>query len=113
MSYVELPCDFEEEWWEYNRLFILLSHLRSINELNLLISSHTRPDEPPSLISASLTALKGLMVFLSDYCTPDEQKKFITKTLPFIARAAAKLEERAPTSGIPRLEKQESKYLAS
>lgn len=109
MSVVILPCDYEE-WWEYKRLFILVSHLRSILDLKLLISSHTREDISPSPISRCLGALKGLLAYLFDYCNQDEQEKFLTKTLPFIARSAALLEERIPLSGIPYLEKQESRF---
>lgn len=111
MSVIDLPCEFEE-WWEYKKVFILLSHLRSMRELTLLISSHTRTrdieGEPRSPISNVLGALKGLVAFLVDFYTPEEQQKFVSHTLPFVAKAAALLEERVPLAGIPCLEKQES-----
>ncbi len=107
MAYVYLPCD-SEDWWDYQKMFILLSHLRSMDDLNLLISSHTRPDEEIYPSSKALAALKGFQAFLKDYCTPEQQKKIVTHTLPFIAKAAAMLEDRVPPSGIPCLEKQES-----
>lgn len=112
MSVVDLPCECEE-WWDYQKLFIMLSHLRSMKDLNLLISCHTRtgdgeePTDSPS--SKCLRALKGLLVFLTEYYTPEEQKRFASQTLPFVARAASLLEERVPLSGIPCLQKQESK----
>lgn len=109
MAYVSLPCEFEE-WWDYKKILIMLSHLRSVQDLNLLISSHTRPEDGPSPTSRSLAALKGLVAFLSEFCTPDEQKRFVSSTLPFIARSAVKLEDRVPMSGIPTLEQQESKW---
>ena len=109
MAYVCLPCD-SEDWWDYQKMFILLSHLRSVEELNLLISSHTRPDEEIYPSSKALAGLKGFQVFLKQYCTPEQQKKIVTRTLPFIAKAAAMLEERVPPSGIPCLEKQESEF---
>lgn len=110
MANVCLPCDYEE-WWDYQRIFILLSHLRSVEDLKLLISSHTRPEDGPTPISRCLEALKGLLVFLTEFCTSEEQKKFLMVTLPFIARSAALLEERVPQMGIPSLQKQESEWL--
>ena len=110
MAYISLPCD-SEDWWDYQKMFILLSHLRSLEDLNLLISSHTRPDEQVYPSSKALSALKGFLAFLKDYCTPEQQKTIVTHTLPCIAKAAAMLEERVPPSGIPRLEKQESELL--
>ena len=111
MSVVDLPCDYEE-WWDYKKVFILLSHLRSMRDLTLLISSHTRTgdEEEPrgSPISKVLGGLKGLVTFLTDFYTPEEQKKFVSCTLPYVAKAAALLEDRVPLAGIPRLEKQES-----
>ena len=108
MSVIDLPCDYEE-WWDYQKLFILLSHVRSIQELDLLISSHTRADGGPSPTSKVLGDLKGLVIFLREFCTRAEQKNFLGHTLPFIARTAALLEERVPLSGIPSLQQQESK----
>lgn len=112
MSVVDLPCEYEE-WWDYQKVFILLSHLRSVLELNLLISCHTRTgggeEASDSPTSRCLGALKGLLTFLTEYYTPEEQKRFVSHTLPFVARAACLLEERVPLSGIPRLQKQESK----
>ena len=52
------------------------------------------------------------MAFLTNFCTGEEQKKFFTTTLPFIARSASLLEERVPSSGIPYLLNQESKATA-
>lgn len=107
MSVIDLPCEYEE-WWDYQKIYILLSHLRSMRDLNLLISSHTRTgDNSPT--SKCLGALKGLVTFLTEYYTPEEQMKFVSHTLPFVARAAGLLEERVPLSGIPCLQKQESK----
>jgi hypothetical protein len=112
MSVIDLPCEYEE-WWDYKKVFILLSHIRSLRDLNLLIASHTRTGDgqsysnPPA--SRILGCLKGLVTFLNDYLTPEEQKNFVSCTLPFIAKAAGMLEERVPFSGIPCLQKQESK----
>lgn len=111
MVSVVLPCDYEE-WLDYQKIFILLSHLRSVKDLNLFISSHTRREDVPTPISRCLEALKGLMAFLTDFCTPEEQKKFLTSTLPFIARSASQLEERVPLSGIPFLSEQESEFFS-
>lgn len=110
MSVVDLPCEYEE-WWDYQKMFILLSHVRSIKDLNLLISSHTRDDLRGSPSANFLTSLKGLVAFFSEYCTLEEQKKYVSETLPFIAKAASLLEERVPLSGIPCLQKQENAAL--
>lgn len=112
MSNVPLPCDYEDDWREYKKLFILLSHLRSINELHLLISSHTREDSPPGPIYNTLKALKGLLAYLTGYCSPEEQESFMKGILGLIARSAAMLEERVPSTGIPFLESQESNHSA-
>lgn len=108
MAYVDLPCD-TVKWVEYKNLFIMLSHLRSIDDLKLFIGSYTRSDTLPSETARCLSALQGLVVFLAENCCWNEQKKFMRKTLPFIAKSAALLEERVPASGLPFLEKQESK----
>ena len=88
-------------------MFLLLSHLRSIKDFDLLISSHVRKDQPETVFSKRLSALKGLREFLSKYCTAEEQKTFLTSTLPCIAKAASFLDERVPGTGIPFLYKQE------
>lgn len=108
MARVLLPCEVEE-WWEDKRLFLLLSHMRTIKDFDLLISSHTRKDQNKTLFFKRLTALQGLRVFLANYCTVEEQNTFFTSTLPCIAKAASFLDERVPDSGIPFLSKQECK----
>lgn len=108
MARVLLPCEVDE-WWEDKRLFLLLFHLRTIKDLDLLISSHTRKEEAQTVFYKRLTALRGLRVFLVNYCTPEEQKTFLTSTLPCIAKAASFLDERVPDTGIPFLYKQECK----
>lgn len=111
-GYVYLPCD-SEDWSDFQRMFILLSHLRSMEDLTLLISSHTRPDEEIYPSSRALGALKGFLAFLKDYCTPEQKSKVVTHTLPFIAKSAGMLEERVPPCGIPCLSKQESEFFNS
>ena len=109
MSIVDLPCEYGE-WRDYQNVFILLSQARTLRELKLLAASQTRDEEAlASPFSRCLEALKGLFAFLTEFYTPDEQKAFVTRTLPFVAMAASLLEERIPTSGISRLQKQESK----
>ena len=112
MACVDLPCDYEQ-WAEYKNLFIMLSHLRSIDDLKLFIGSYTRSDTPPSVTASCLKALQGLVVFLTDNFCCNEQKKFMKKTFPFIAKSAGLLEARVPISGLPFLEKQESKLKCS
>ena len=94
---------------EYQNLFIMLNHLRSIEALQLFIGSYTRSDTPPSATARCLKCLRGLAVFLRENFSLDEQKKFMRKTFPFIAKSAAMLEERVPITGMPFLSKQESK----
>lgn len=106
MARVLLPCDVEE-WWEDKRLFLLLSHMRTIKDFDMLISSHTLKGDKGSVFFKRLTALKGLREFLVNYCTAEEQKTFFTLTLPCIAKAASFLDERVPDTGIPFLYKQE------
>ena len=106
MARVLLPCDVEE-WWEDKRLFLLLSHMRTINDFDLLISSHTRKDQ--TVFAKRLIALQGLRSFLVNQCTAEEQNTFLTSTLPCIAKAASYLDERVPDTGIPFLSKQECK----
>ena len=108
MARVLLPC-VVEEWWEDKRLFLLLSHMRTIKDFDLFISSHTRKDQQKTVFFKRLTALQGLRVFLANYCTVEEQNTFFTSTLPCIAKAASFLDERVPDSGIPFLSKQECK----
>ena len=108
MARVLLPCEVEE-WWEDKRLFLLLSHMRTIKDFDLFISSHTRKDQQKTVFFKRLTALQGLRVFLANYCTVEEQNTFFTSTLPCIAKAASFLDERVPDSGIPFLSKQECK----
>ena len=108
MAYVELPCD-AEEWPEQKNVFIMLSHLRSLDAMKLYVSSYTRPEAAPSVTTKCLSSLRGLMAFLTDKCSAEEQNVFTTKTLPYIAKNAALLEDRVPISGLPFLEKQESK----
>ena len=108
MAAVLLPCDVEE-WWEDKKLFVLLSSARSLQEFDLLIKSHTRENKPQSVISRRLEALSGLNKFLVDFCSAEEQKTFMSVTLPFIAQSASILDERVPDSGIPFLERQECK----
>lgn len=110
MANVSLPCD-NEEWWEDKRLFMLLSHMRTVKELEVLISSHTRKDTQPSVLSKRCKDLSGLVTFLQKFCTAEEQKVYAGVTLPFIARAACCLDERVPESGIPFIVQQECKYL--
>lgn len=112
MENVALPC-YYEEWPEYLKIFLILSRMWSLQDLKLLISSHTRAEDTSQSPTTSkcLRALKGLLAFLEEFCTPEEQKKFVSKTLPSIARAASLLEERVPYSGIPHLQKQESTLL--
>ncbi len=110
MSCIDLPCDYDE-WFEYKKLFLLLSHLRSLSDLDVFISSHTRADLAPSAISDVLVRLKGLVSYLSCECSPQEQNTFFKLTLPFIAREASFLDQRIPERGLPYLEKQESKIL--
>ncbi len=107
MSYVDLPCD-GEEWAEQKNVFIMLSHLRSLDALKLFVGSYTRTDSAPSATSRCLSSLRGLVTFLSENCDEKEQDKFMKKTLPFVAKSAAMLEDRVPITGIPFLEKQES-----
>ena len=109
MARVLLPCEVEE-WWEDKRLFLLLSHMRTIKDFDLLISSHTRKDQNKTVFFKRLTALQGLRVFLANYCTVEQQNTFFTSTLPCIAKAASFLDERVPDSGIPFLSKQECEY---
>lgn len=108
MACVDLPCDFEQ-WAEYKNLFIMLYHLRSIDDLKLFIGSYTRSDTPPSATASCLNSLRGLVVFLTDNFGWNEQKKFMRTIFPFIAKSAALLEERVPVTGLPFLERQESK----
>jgi len=108
MAYVELPCD-TEEWSEQKKVFIMLSHLRSLDALKLYLSSYTRPEAAPSATTKCLSSLRGLVVFLTENCNAEEQNSFVTKVLPYIAKNAALLEDRVPISGLPFLEKQESK----
>lgn len=110
MARVLLPCEVEE-WWEDKRLFLLLSHMRTIKDFDLLISSHTRKDQNKTVFFKRLTALQGLRVFLANYCTVEQQNTFFTSTLPCIAKAASFLDERVPDSGIPFLSKQECEYI--
>ena len=108
MAYVGLPCG-TEEWAEQKNVFFMLSHLRSLDDLELFMESYTRPDAAPSATSKCLSSLRGLVVFLTENCGTEDQSKFLKKTLPFIAKSAALLEQRVPLSGMPLLEKQESK----
>ena len=110
MANVLLPCEVEE-WWEDKRLFLLLSHLRTIKDFDLLLSSHASKGKPKTVFAKRLTALQGLRVFLTRYLTAEEQKTFLTSTLPCIAKAASFLDERVPDTGIPFLYKQEGKNL--
>ena len=110
MANVLLPCEVEE-WWEDKRLYLLLSHLRTIKDFDLLLSSHASKGKPKTVFSKRLTALQGLRVFLTRYLTAEEQKTFLTSTLPCIAKAASFLDERVPDTGIPFLYKQEGKNL--
>ena len=102
---VFLPCEVED-WWEDKKLFLLLSHVRSVDELGQLIAAHGRGDR---VMSRRLSSLAGLRVFLAQHCTQDEQKVFLSTTLPFIAKSASSLDERVPESGIPFLGRQEGK----
>ena len=106
MAQVLLPCEVDE-WWEDKRLFLLLSHMRTIKDFDLLLSSHTRKGQEKTVFFKRLTALQGLRLFLANYCTGEEQSTFLTSTLPCIAKAASFLDERVPGSGIPFLSNQE------
>ncbi len=107
MATVFLPCE-SEDWWEDKKLFLLLPNLRSVEELGQLIAAHTRAPAERTL-SRLLAKLTGLHAFLKDYCSPEEQKAFCGKTLPFIAKSASCLDERVPVTGVPFLREQEGK----
>lgn len=110
MARVLLPCEVEE-WWEDKRLFILLSNIRSVNDLSTLITSHTRKDSEPTVLSNRLKQLSGLLVFLNKYCTKEESDTYTCSTLPFIAQSASKLDELVPESGVPFIVQQEAASL--
>jgi len=109
MACVLLPCDVEQ-WWEDKRLFLLLSHLRTVSDLETLITSHTRKDSERTTLSYRLKELKGFLVFLKNFCEEEEREQCIKVTLPFIAKSAAKLEELVPESGIPFIVQNEGEY---
>ena len=110
--WVYLPCD-SEAWWEDKKLFLLLSHLRSVEEFGALISAHTRQGGERTILSHRLKDLAGLRVFLADHCSPEEKTRFLRSTLPFVAKTASCLDERVPESGIPFLAQQEGIVLGS
>ncbi len=110
MARVLLPCEVEE-WWEDKRLFLLLSSIRSVKDLDLLIASHTRQDSEPTVLSKRLEQLSGLVVFLKDYCTSSERDIYMRETLPFIAQMASKLDDLVPDCGIPFIIQQEGTYV--
>ena len=106
MARVLLPCDVQA-WSEHKKLFLLLSYVRSVEELNRLSATHTRQLTPENVVGQRLKELAGLAEFLASYCSADERKIFLGKTLPFIAKSAASLEDRIPACGISYLETQD------
>lgn len=109
MAAVLLPCEVEE-WWEDKRLFLLLSSIRSVKDLEQLITSHTRESSEQTVLSDRLKKLSGLIVFLRKYCDNNERGIYTSVTLPFIAQTASKLDELVPTSGIPFIVRQEGAF---
>ncbi len=108
MARVLLPCEVKE-WWEDKRLFLLLCTIKSVEDLSGLLSSHTRQDSKPTILSRRLSQLSGLVVFLKKYCTGSERDIFMRVTLPFISRTASKLDELVPESGLPIIVQQEGR----
>ena len=106
---MRLPCHDSSSWEEYKQLFVLLSRLQTLETFRELISAHTRGDSSP--LGEKLGHLSGLVVFLENFCSEEERETFFGKTLPFIAKAAIFLEDRVPDSGVPFLQRQESKRL--
>ena len=102
---VALPCHDSASWDEASALFDLLAKLCSAQEFTELIDSHAREG---SSLRAPLERLSGLLGFLEQHCSEEERTVFFERTLPFITRAAARLKERVPASGIPFLRGQES-----
>ena len=106
MACLFLPCD-SEDWWDDKKLFLLLFHLRSLDEFTQFINAHCRSGAKDSGLSKRLRDLQGLRAFLEQYCSPEEQHNVFKRTLPFIAKSASCLDERVPESGIPFLERHE------
>lgn len=106
MARVLLPCEVEE-WSEDKRLFLLLSHIRSVSDLSTLITSHTREDSEPSVLADRLKQLSGLLAFLKEHCTNEESYTYTRSTIPFIAQSASRLDELVPESGMPFIVQQE------
>ena len=102
---VVLPCE-TQNWIECKDLFTLLSEQATLEGLTALVRVHAGKQGP---LGYSLGCLEGLCAFLKHHCNDDERTSFFARTLPCIVRTAARLEERAPSTGIPFITQQESK----
>lgn len=101
-----LPCE-TENWVECKGLFTLLSEQKTLEGLTALVQAHAGKQ---GLLAYSLGCLEGLCAFLKHHCNEDERTTFFARTFPCIVRTAARLEERAPSTGIPFITQQEGNY---
>eukprot|EP00731_Ephydatia_muelleri_P030394 Em0021g917a len=99
-----LPCE-TENWVECKGLFTLLSEQKTLEGLTALVQAHAGKQ---GLLAYSLGCLEGLCAFLKHHCNEDERTTFFARTFPCIVRTAARLEERAPSTGIPFITQQEA-----
>ena len=103
---------FADSWEEAETFFSLLTNVRSLQEFGELISARDREDRShSSWLRARLERYAGLLVFLERYCSDEDRAAFFDRTLPFIAKAAARFKERVPESGVPLLRRHESAFL--